>query len=256
MWACNLCRKKQELALKTGQWYHGSKGSALQRTGSLVRQSSLSSDTETSGRRMSRDLTIAGSARRSNSAHALMETDKMDENGNHRRLKMRKSDESERRSNGDISRPIRLRGEMETTPFIIPKSKPTLSLSRQSSVEPRSPTTQRKLASSMPSAMHQSAVDSGASQQQMSPSQSVPSKSYPSPAAAKLPTDTAYGSRGLQPSISLTPTSVSTAHTFITVVRAVYKYDFTLLCSSYVNSNYYIAKQIVDKRIKLHSDFN
>lgn len=112
--------------MKTGQWYHGVRGAqGLQRRGSLVRQTSLSSDTETGGGRRSRDMHITGAAKRSSSAHALTATDTMDENGNHSRMNLRMLGADSGRSNGDVSRP-RLRGELETTPFIIPKSKPNI----------------------------------------------------------------------------------------------------------------------------------
>ena len=69
---------------------------------------------------------IGGAAKRSSSAHALTATDRMDENGMHTRMNLRMlsggGNDSSGRSNGDISRP-RLRGELEMTPFIIPKSK-------------------------------------------------------------------------------------------------------------------------------------
>ncbi|XP_067932794.1 regulating synaptic membrane exocytosis protein 2-like, partial [Watersipora subatra] len=132
IWACNLCRKKQELALKSGQWYHGMRPAGAERKGSLVRQSSMSSDIDTSPHRRSREMRIHGAAKRSSSAHALMETDQMDENGNHSRMNLRKS-------NGDVSHTGRLRGELETTPFIIPKWQPSASTSRQSSIEAVSP---------------------------------------------------------------------------------------------------------------------
>lgn len=122
LWACNLCRKKQELALKTGQWYNGARGQAtLQRKGSLIRQTSFNSDTDMGGGRRSRDMMHTGAAKRSSSAHALTDTDRMDESGNHTRMNLRG------RANGELlsGRP-RLRGEMETTPFIIPSSKPAL----------------------------------------------------------------------------------------------------------------------------------
>lgn len=68
---------------------------------------------------------IGGAAKRSSSAHALTATDRMDENGMHTRMNLRMlggGNDSAQRSNGDVSRP-RLRGELEMTPFIIPKPK-------------------------------------------------------------------------------------------------------------------------------------
>jgi len=113
-----LCRKRQELALKTGQWYHAARGPAMQRKGSLVRQTSVGSDTDS---RLTREsMAPRGAAKRSSSAHALMETDRMDD-GQHPRMRQRH--DSDWRRNGDVPRQ-RLRGEMEVTPFIIPTKTP------------------------------------------------------------------------------------------------------------------------------------
>ena len=138
-------------------------------------------------------MKIVGAAKRSSSAHALTDTDQMDENGNHSRMNLR-------RSNGDISRPVRLRGELETTPFIIPKSKPGLSLSRQSSFERTSSLT-NKFVGSPTSFMH-SKEELAASQAQM-----LPTQSSTRPAAVK--STEGYDSRGLLVTSNLSADTVS-----------------------------------------------
>lgn len=73
-----------------------------------------------------------GAAKRSSSAHALMETDRMSEGATSHRWMMKMRGEAQY-PNGDITSRPRLRGEMETSSFIIPPSKPTNILRRQNS---------------------------------------------------------------------------------------------------------------------------
>lgn len=183
--------------MKSGQWYHGAKGHGMQRKGSLNRQSSFSSDHEArGGGRQSRDMTVGGAYKRSSSAHALMETDKMDENFTRNRIRNRIPSfggELDKRNNGDVTRPIRLRGEMETTPFI----SPSMSNNRRTLGENISPAVSQpsvnptvaaaaaasKFGSSLTSAMHK-IEDVAASQPQMVlPNQSV----KPSPSRVVTP---------------------------------------------------------------------
>lgn len=77
-------------------------------------------------------MVSSGAAKRSSSAHALMETDRMSESGPNLRRTMR-SRADPQYPNGDVSSRPRLRGEMETSPFIIPPSKLTNVLRRQNS---------------------------------------------------------------------------------------------------------------------------
>lgn len=61
-------------------------------------------------------------AKRSSSAHALMETDRLDENMNQYRFRTRilSGDTSDKRGNGDVGQAVRLRGEMESTTLATP----------------------------------------------------------------------------------------------------------------------------------------
>lgn len=153
---------------------------------------------------------MGGATKRSSSAHALMETDKMDENGNHNRMNIR--------ANGDVSRPVRLRGELESTHFIIPKSKPANSMNRQSADELKSPVA-NKVAGSSPTFSPTNDVPN-CSQEQMSQGHSAAK-----PAFTKLLPAELYDGRGMP------------VHSGSIATDMVSKCSLTILCATGQKSN-------------------